>query len=239
MSEKLQKILAQYGLGSRRKMEQWIEAGRVNVNGEIATLGMRVTQDDNIAVDGKALTKTPTTPKHSLLLYNKPEGEICSRNDPEGRATVFDKLPKPAFGRWIVIGRLDYNTSGLLLFTTDGELAHQLMHPKFHLQRVYAVRIFGKADKEILQKLTTGVELEDGFAKFDSLEFMGGDGANQWYKVSISSGRNRIVRRMWESQGVKINRLMRVKFGDIELPRDLKPGEFTFLNERVQKKEFR
>lgn len=230
MSEKLQKILAQYGLGSRRKMEQWIEAGRVSVNGEIATLGMRVAQDANIVVDGTALKKTITTPKHSLLLYNKPEGEICSRSDPEGRATVFDKLPKPAFGRWVVIGRLDYNTSGLLLFTTDGELAHQLMHPKFHLQRVYAVRIFGKASDEVLQKLKTGIELEDGFAKFDHLEFMGGEGSNQWYKVSISSGRNRIVRRMWESQGVKINRLMRVKFGDIELPRDLKPGEHCFVD---------
>jgi 23S rRNA pseudouridine2605 synthase len=230
MSEKLQKILAQAGLGSRREMERWIEAGRVCVNHAMAKLGDRVDSEALIEVDGYPL-KTPenTAAQPTVLMYHKPIGELCTRYDPEGRPTVFDQLPAPPSGRWIVVGRLDYNTSGLLLFTNDGELANQLMHPSFHLTRVYAVRVYGMVLDSVLDQLEQGVELEDGEAHFDSVESMGGDGRNHWYKVRVSMGRNRIVRRLWEAQSVKVSRLMRIEFGPLVLPRDLDAGKYRLL----------
>lgn len=230
MTEKLQKILAQAGLGSRREMERWIEAGRVQVNHHPAKLGDRADITATIHVDGKPIkipSSTQTLP--ALLMYHKPLGEVCTRHDPEGRPTVFDHLPPPPLGRWIIVGRLDYNTSGLLLFTNDGKLANQLMHPSFHLKRVYAARIYGTADTTVLNRLQQGVLLEDGHARFDTLESMGGEGKNHWYRVSVSMGRNRIVRRLWESQGVQVNRLMRLEFGPLCLPRSLKAGEHCLL----------
>lgn len=233
MNEKLQKVLARAGLGSRREMETWIEAGRIKVNGAIAQLGMRVDDTAQISVDGKLLQQEQTVKTSALpavLIYHKPEGEVCTRSDPEGRPTVFDQLPKPPFGRWIIVGRLDFNTSGLLLFTNDGELANKLMHPSNHLQRIYTVRVYGAITEEILNKLQQGVMLEDGKAHFDKIEKMTGTGTNNWYEVSVSMGRNRIVRRLWESQDIKINRLIRTQFGPIVLPKTLKPGQFILLS---------
>lgn len=231
MSEKLQKILAQAGLGSRREMERWIEAGRICVNHTPAKLGDRVDETALIEVDGYPLKSTPdTSALPTVLMYHKPVGELCTRHDPEGRPTVFDQLPNPPSGRWIMAGRLDYNTSGLLLFTNDGELANQLMHPSFHLKRVYAVRVYGSVMDTTLTRLKRGVELEDGEAFFDTIESMGGDGRNHWYKVSVSMGKNRIVRRLWESQSVKINRLMRIEFGPVVLPRTLEAGQYLMLS---------
>lgn len=227
VTEKLQKVLSRSGLGSRRQIESWISSGRVKVDGVIAHLGQRVAANAQISCDDQPVQViTDIANARQLLLYHKPEGQVCTRHDPEGRPTVFDHLPQVAPGRWIMIGRLDYNTSGLLLFTNDGEYANQLLHPKFHLKRIYAVRTFGKATDQQLKTLLSGVELEDGQAKFDAIELMGGEGVNLWYKVTISIGRNRIVRRLWESQGLKVNRLIRLQFGDIVLPKELKPGEF-------------
>jgi len=233
MSEKLQKVLARAGLGSRREMESWIEAGRVRVNDVIAQLGLRVEDTAQISVDGKPLlqeqtAKTSTLP--AVLMYHKPEGEVCTRSDPEGRPTVFDHLPNPPSGRWIIVGRLDFNTSGLLLFTNDGELANKLMHPSNHLQRVYSVRVYGNITEALLNKLQQGVMLEDGEAHFDKIKKMTGLGANNWYEVSVAMGRNRIVRRLWESQGIRINRLIRTQFGPIPLPKTLQPKRFTLLS---------
>lgn len=230
MTEKLQKILAQAGLGSRREMERWIEAGRIHVNHTIAKLGDRVDSQAYIEVDGHPLKISANTAvQPTVLMYHKPIGELCTRYDPEGRPTVFDSLPPPPSGRWIVVGRLDYNTSGLLLFTNDGELANQLMHPSFHVTRVYAVRVYGMVLDSVLDQLEQGVMLEDGEAHFDTIESMGGDGRNHWYKVRVSMGRNRIVRRLWEAQSVKVNRLMRIEFGPLVLPRDLQAGQHRFL----------
>lgn len=233
MSEKLQKILANFGLGSRRQMELVIAAGRVSINGQIAKLGDRARPSDLIRVDGHVLNKKTknSSQKIRLLLYHKPAGEICTRHDPEGRKTVFEHLPSLHQARWIAIGRLDYHTSGLLLFTNHGELANQLMHPSAELEREYAVRILGKVTKDILQQLSEGVMLEDGMAKFEKIELSGGEGANVWYHVVVKQGKNRIVRRLWESQGVKVSRLIRVRFGDIVLPRGLKAGKFIDLEQ--------
>ncbi len=227
-TEKLQKVLARAGLGSRRQMEAWIAEGRISVNGDTANIGCRVAEDDLIEVDGKALQSQPDT-KTRVLLYNKPEGEICSRRDPEGRPTVFDNLPRLSMGRWINIGRLDINTSGLLLFTNDGDLAHQLMHPSSHLDREYAVRVFGDVTEEVIKRLTTGVELEDGKARFEDVVFSGGKGSNKWFHVVIATGQNRIVRRLWESQDLTVSRLKRVRFGPIILGSMPKQGDFTEL----------
>lgn len=229
-TEKLQKVLSRSGLGSRREIETWINSGRVKVNSVVAHLGQRVSADAHISLDDQPVKVISNiSESRQVLLYHKPECQVCTRHDPEGRPTVFDHLPEANKGRWIMVGRLDYNTSGLLLFTNDGEYANQLLHPKFHLKRVYAVRIFGKVSEVQLQQLLAGIELDDGWAKFDQIEFMGGEGINLWYKVTISIGRNRIVRRMWEALGVKVNRLMRLEFGDIVLPKTLKPGEFAIL----------
>ena len=230
MTEKLQKVLARSGFGSRRELETLIQAGQVIVNGETAILGLRVSETDEISIQGKTVTNRSTedTPSR-VMLYHKPEGEMCTRHDPEKRPTVFDNLPRLQRGRWIAVGRLDFNTAGLLLFTTNGDLANILMHPRSQIEREYAVRVFGEVDPAVLNRLKAGVKLEDGMARFNQITDGGGEGQNHWYHVTLSEGRNREVRRMWESQGVQINRLIRVRFGDILLPRDLRKGKFREL----------
>ncbi|MDD3651070.1 MAG: pseudouridine synthase [Immundisolibacter sp.] len=223
--ERLHKVLAALGLGSRRQIEDWIRAGRVLVNGAPAVIGQSVGPADRIAVDGQPISRL-TPPKPRLLLYHKPEGEVCTRHDPEGRPTVFDRLPPLPSGRWISVGRLDINSSGLLLLTTDGALANRLMHPSGHLEREYAVRVSGEVDAAMLERLTRGVELEDGPARFLSITPAGGEGRNRWYTVVVDEGRNRLVRRLWASQGIVVSRLLRVRFGPILLPRALARGRF-------------
>ncbi|MAY02748.1 MAG: 23S rRNA pseudouridine(2605) synthase RluB [Gammaproteobacteria bacterium] len=228
--EKLQKVLARAGYGSRREMENWIAQGRVLVNGKTATLGDRVTADDKISVDGKKLSaNTPHSVPQTVLLYNKPIGEICTRKDPEGRPSVFAKLPRIQHARWVAVGRLDINTSGLLLFTTDGELANKLMHPSTQIEREYAVRVMGEVTQEMVENMHRGVLLEDGMARFSDIQYFAGEGANQWYHVVITEGRNREVRRLWESQGVKVSRLKRVRYGNIFIPSVIKVGQFRQL----------
>lgn len=226
MDEKLQKVLARAGLGSRRELEEWIKAGRVQVNGKVATLGDRVRGADRIVVDGKKLVAPAVQSGHHLLLYNKPQGEISTRNDPEGRPTVFDHLPPLQHARWVAVGRLDINTSGLLLFTTDGELANKLMHPASRIEREYAVRVKGEVDATKLRNMTHGVELEDGMARFEHITYFGGEGANHWYHVLILEGRNREVRRLWESQDIQVSRLKRVRYGNIMIPSYVKAGTY-------------
>lgn len=208
-------------------MEKWIQAGRVKVNGEPAHLGDRVSESDRITVDDRILGKNPI--KHRYLLYNKPPGEICSASDPENRPTVFDNLPRIKKQRWISVGRLDFNTSGLLLFTTDGELANRLMHPSYQIEREYAVRVLGEVTDDRLQSMMEGVLLEDGIAKFTDIQQGRGEGANQWYYVVIMEGKNREVRRLWESQGLKVSRLKRVRYGNVFIPSSVKSGQYTEL----------
>lgn len=232
MSDKLQKILAQVGIGSRREMERWIEQGRVQLNGEVAKLGERAGHNDEIKVDGKVIEHKVRAPRR-VLAYNKPEGEVCTRNDPEGRPTVFDNLPKLKGERWIAVGRLDINTAGLLLFTTDGELANKLMHPSTQtVDREYAVRVAGEVTDEVIENLKKGVVLDDGMAKFTDVQFFDGDGFNQWYHVCIMEGRNREVRRLWESQGMKVSRLKRVRYGCVFLPKKISVGKWKELDQR-------
>ncbi|MEW5756702.1 MAG: 23S rRNA pseudouridine(2605) synthase RluB [Pseudomonadota bacterium] len=230
MSEKLQKVLARAGFASRRALEEWITAGRITVNGKIATLGDRVGLRDKIAVDGKPVSLDKLqTPPCRVLLYHKPAGEVCTRSDPEGRPTIFANLPRLKSGQWISVGRLDINTSGLLLLTTDGELANRLMHPSSQIEREYAVRVFGRVDEEMFKRMQEGVLLEDGLASFDEILDAGGDGSNHWYHVILREGRKREVRRLWESQGVSVSRLIRVRFGAFTLERSLRPGKCVDL----------
>jgi 23S rRNA pseudouridine2605 synthase len=226
--EKLQKVLARSGLGSRREMERWIEQGRVSIRGRAAKLGDRVHAGQAIEVDGRPLAAGDAE-KTRCLLYHKPTGEVCSRKDPEQRHTVFERLPKVKSGRWISIGRLDYNTSGLLLFTTDGELANALMHPSANIEREYMVRVMGQVTDEMLQAMRDGVMLEDGVARFSDIQAGGGDGVNSWYYVVIMEGRNREVRRLWESQGLTVSRLKRVRYGEIFIPSKTKKGQWQEL----------
>ncbi|MGE5028240.1 MAG: 23S rRNA pseudouridine(2605) synthase RluB, partial [Betaproteobacteria bacterium] len=224
-TQKLQKILAQSGLGSRRDMEELIKAGRVTVNGKVAELAMRIGGDDVVRVDRKNVRVRPADRMPRVMLYHKPEGEIVSRDDPEGRPSVFDRLPQMRTSKWIAIGRLDFNTSGLLIFTTSGELANHLMHPRFEVEREYAVRTLGQLTPEQMDQLTEGVNLEDGMAHFDTIFDQGGEGINHWYRVILKEGRNREVRRMFEAVGLTVSRLMRVRFGAINLPSRLKRGQ--------------
>lgn len=226
--EKLQKVLARTGLGSRREMERWIELGRVGIDGVIARLGDRVQEGQRIEVDGRPLvTDSGQVPR--CLLYHKPTGEVCSRKDPEGRRTVFERLPKVTSGRWISIGRLDYNTSGLLLFTTDGELANALTHPSANIEREYLVRVLGEVTDEQLDAMREGVLLDDGLARFTDIQPGGGDGVNRWFYVVLMEGRNREVRRLWESQGLTVSRLKRVRYGELFIPSKVKKGQWIEL----------
>ncbi|CAK6492451.1 Ribosomal large subunit pseudouridine synthase B [Pantoea sp. Nvir] len=227
MSEKLQKVLARAGHGSRREIEAKIAAGRVSIDGKLATLGDRIENDKSlkIRIDGHLVSIAESaTEVCRVLAYYKPEGELCTRSDPEGRPTVFDRLPRLRGSRWIAVGRLDVNTCGLMLFTTDGELANRLMHPSREVEREYAVRVFGQVDDDKIRQLSKGVQLEDGPAAFKTLRFAGGEGVNQWYNVTLTEGRNREVRRLWEAVGVQVSRLMRVRYGDITLPKGLPRG---------------
>ncbi len=226
--EKLQKVLARAGLGSRREMERWIEEGRVAIDDRAARLGDRVSKGQRIEVDGKALEASDGETTRCLL-YHKPTGEVCSRKDPEGRRTVFERLPKVKSGRWVSVGRLDYNTSGLLVFTTDGELANRLMHPSAQIEREYLVRVMGEVSDEMLDAMLQGVMLDDGIARFTDIQPGGGDGLNRWYYVVLMEGRNREVRRLWESQGLQVSRLKRVRYGDLFIPSKVKKGQWLEL----------
>jgi 23S rRNA pseudouridine2605 synthase len=228
--ERLQKVLANAGMGSRREIEGWISAGKVEVNGILAQLGQRILPTDTIKVNGRKVSvKRLEPPQQEVLVYNKPEGELVTRYDPEGRRTVFDHLPKLKNGRWVPVGRLDINSSGLLLLTTDGELANQLMHPSRQVEREYAVRVMGEVSEEQLERLVHGVELEDGPARFEEIVESGGEGINRWFHVVIIEGRQREVRRMWESVGAKVNRLKRVRYGSVMLDSALKAGRWRYL----------
>lgn len=229
---KLQKLLAQKGLGSRREMEALIAAGEVSVNGKIAVVGDRVGAEDVVRIGKRVIRLNLEESLPKVLLYHKPEGEIVSRSDPEGRPSVFDKLPHLRSSKWIAIGRLDFNTSGLLVFTTDGVLANRLMHPRFEVEREYAVRIIGELTSEQMTQLTTGVELADGPAAFSYLAEQGGEGINHWYRVILKEGKNREVRRMFEAIGLTVSRLMRVRFGPINLPPRIKRGQWLELEEK-------
>jgi 23S rRNA pseudouridine2605 synthase len=229
---RIQKLLAEAGLGSRRSIEEWIRAGRITVGGRVAQLGDRATLSDEVCLDGRRLelgNAVPRTGVHELLLYHKPVGEVTTRQDPQGRPTVFERLPALSQGRWITVGRLDVNTSGLLLFTTDGELAHRLMHPSSEIEREYLVRVRGRPSPSVIRQLQAGVELEDGPARFDGISQERGlsgdeDPGNTTFRVLLHEGRNREVRRLWNAVGFDVSRLLRIRYGPIELPRDLRPG---------------
>jgi 23S rRNA pseudouridine2605 synthase len=229
---KLQKLLAQKGLGSRREMETWIAAGRVSVNGKVAVVGDRVGPEDTVRIGKRIIRFDLEERLPRVMLYHKPEGEIVSRQDPQGRPSVFDKLPHLKSSKWIAIGRLDFNTSGLLIFTTDGALANRLMHPRFEVEREYAVRVLGELTSEQITQLTTGIELADGPASFSYLADQGGEGSNHWYRVILKEGKNREVRRMFEAVGLTVSRLMRVRFGPINLPPRIKRGQWMELDEK-------
>ena len=229
-TERLQKILSQAGLGSRREMEKWIEQGLIQVNGSPARLGDSAGPNDKISVRGRVIANPlKLQAKTRILLYHKPIGEISSRSDPKFSKTVFDRLPHLKQGRWIQVGRLDLNTSGLLIFTNNGELANRLMHPRYGLEREYAVRVYGEVKPEAIKNLLKGVKLEDGLAKFKKIEYRGGEGTNAWYHVILNEGRNREVRRLWQTQDVEVSRLIRIRYGDFIMPRSLARGEYSEL----------
>lgn len=230
MSERLQKFLARAGLGSRRQIEDWVRQGRITVNGTPAQLGVQVGGADQIQIDGKAVWVRADRPPRRVLAYYKPVGEMTTRRDPEGRPTVFDRLPWLRDGRWVAVGRLDLNTQGLLLLTNDGELANRLMHPSSQIEREYAAWVLGEVAPETLGRLREGVPLEDGVARFEAIRAVGGDGANHWYHVILREGRNREVRRLWESQGITVSRLIRVRYGPVALRRGLHPGRWDELD---------
>ncbi len=230
--EKVQKVLARSGLGSRREMEAAISAGRVKVNGKVAQLGDRIGPNHQVSLDDRPQNlKGAEESARRVIMYNKPEGELCTRKDPEGRRTVFERLPRLKGERWIAIGRLDINTSGLLLFTTDGELANRLMHPSTQVEREYAVRVMGEVKREHVVNMVSGVMLEDGPARFTDVQEFGGEGINSWFHVVIMEGRNREVRRLWDSQGLTVSRLKRVRYGTIFLDKRARAGEWVELEQ--------
>jgi 23S rRNA pseudouridine2605 synthase len=229
--EKLQKVLAHLGLGSRRQIEGWIEEGRLTIDGLTARLGDRVRGGQAVRLDGKSVALDAAS-QVRVLLYHKPLREVCSRNDPEGRKTVFERLPRLKSGRWISVGRLDFNTTGVLLFTTDGDLAHALMHPSAAIEREYLVRVMGRVDDDVLQRLKEGVQLDDGPARFSDIQEGGGDGINRFFYVVLTEGRNREVRRLWESQGLTVSRLKRVRYGEVFMPSKLKKGQWLELPQK-------
>ena len=228
-SQKLHKVLAQSGLGSRRMMEEWIRDGKVTVNGTVAAIGARVVPSDLIRIGRKVIRWPSSQRLPRVLLYHKPEGEIVSHDDPEGRASVFERLPTLRGAKWLAVGRLDYNTSGLLIFTTSGDLANRMMHPRFNVEREYAVRIVGQLKPDQIERLTTGLQLADGAAVCLSVEDEGGEGSNHWYRIVLKEGRNRVVRRIFEALGLTVSRLIRVRFGVVSLPPRLKRGQVSAL----------
>jgi 23S rRNA pseudouridine2605 synthase len=234
--ERLQKLLANAGLGSRRQLEALIEAGKVKVNGKVAKLGDRASADDHIELNGRPVGgKRLAANERFVIIYNKPEGELVTRRDPEGRKTVFDRLPHLPTGRWIAVGRLDVNSAGLLLLTNDGELANRLMHPRYQIDREYAVRVNGEVTDEMVQRLVSGVELEDGPARFEDVVDAGGEGSNRWFHLVIMEGRKREVRRLWEAVGATVSRLKRVRYGPIFLDSSVKVGQFRELSREEQR----
>jgi 23S rRNA pseudouridine2605 synthase len=234
VGERIQKLLAAAGHGSRRTIEEWLRAGRISVNGQVAKLGDRAEPTDRFTLDGQVLevaapASITGTAAVTLLLYHKPINEVTTRSDPQGRPTVFERLPPAPSGRWVVIGRLDVNTSGLLLFTNDGELAHRMMHPSFEIARRYLVRVRGTPGPELAERLQRGLELEDGHASFDRIEPQGRSEGHSWYQVTLHEGRNREVRRLFEAAGYEVSRLKRLAYGPFELPEDLAPGQSRLL----------
>ncbi len=230
---RLHKLLANAGIGSRRTIESWIKDGKIEVNGKCAVIGQQVTMQDKVKVDGRLITFENTEAEATrVIIYNKPEGEICSRVTEEFKSSVFDNLPPLDVGRWVMVGRLDVNTSGLLLFTNNGELAHRLMHPSFEVNRQYAVRVIGDVTQDSLFKMRNGVMLSTGMSRFkDIMARPAGDGANQWYNVSLAQGKYREVRELFASQGCTVSRLIRIKYGTVSLPRELKKGKWQELPE--------
>lgn len=234
--ERIQKLLAQAGVGSRRQVEKWIEEGAIHVNGGVAKLGDKITVRDEVRLKGRPVKlEGKIQVETEVLIYHKPAGEIVSKRDPEGRPSVFKRLPRLKTGRWISVGRLDLNTQGLLVFTNDGELANQLMHPSHQVEREYAVRVMGIVTKEMVEKLVNGIELEDGKARFEDIHESGGEGINRWFHVVVAEGRNRVVRRLWESLGCKVSRLIRVRYGSVFLPPGLPTGQHQFLDKKEVK----
>jgi len=231
--ERIQKYLANQGTGSRRQIDALLQQGRISVNGKVAKPGDQIDGREKIAIDGKLLRLQRHVARPRILMYHKPVGEICTRSDPEGRADVYQNLPGLNQGRWVSIGRLDINTSGLLMFTNDGALANRLMHPSYEIEREYAVRVHGEVNLEMLQQLRDGVELDDGPAHFNEIIDSGGTGSNHWYHVVLTEGRNREVRRLWEAVGVEVSRLVRVRYDHFKLPKWLKPGKSRFLDDEV------
>ncbi len=228
MPERLQKLIATAGYGSRRWAERMIEQGRVELNNKTANIGDKAAITDSVKIDGRKIDLARYSEAETkVIILNKQAGVICSTKDDEGRKSVYDLLPKQS--RWVMVGRLDLNTSGLLLFTNNGNLAHKLMHPSAEIEREYAVRVLGKVENEDIQKLTVGIELADGFAKFHRLNIGGGTGANRWYKVVLKEGKKREVRRLWEALGFKVSRLIRIRFGEIRLPENLKANQYDYL----------
>jgi 23S rRNA pseudouridine2605 synthase len=226
--ERLQKLLANAGHGSRREIERWIRAGRLTIDGRVAQLGDQAGAEADIRLDGKPLRSAASSAR-AVLMYHKPMGEVTTRHDPAGRPTVFERLPPPPEGRWVVVGRLDVNTTGLLLFTTDGALAHKLMHPSAMIEREYLVRVHGHPGQEVLERLRAGLVLEDGPARFDRIVAGNRGGSHSWYTVTLREGRNREVRRLWQAAGFEVSRLTRLRFGRITLPADLRPGAWRLL----------
>lgn len=233
VEERLHKVLASAGLGSRRALEERIARGEVKVNGEVAGTGSSVGSGDRVELDGRAFVVAAQTEPARVLVYNKPEGELTTRDDPEGRPTVFESLPKLKSARWIAVGRLDINTTGLLLLTTDGELANALMHPSGEVEREYVCRIHGEVGDDVVRQLQRGVQLDDGEAKFDQIERIGSSDSHAWFRVVLHEGRNREVRRMWEAVGFTVSRLKRVRYGSVELPRLLRRGQSEELSAEV------
>lgn len=234
--DRLQKVLANAGLGSRREIEQWIRDGRVRLNGRQARLGARATAEDHIEIDGRPVAQKRLSGRERyVIIYNKPEGELVTRSDPEGRKTVFDRLPRPPQGRWITVGRLDVNSAGLLLLSNDGELANRLMHPKYQIDREYAVRVHGEVTDDMVRQLVSGVQLDDGKARFEDVVDSGGEGQNRWFHVVIMEGRKREVRRLWEAVGVIVSRLKRVRYGPIILDSAVKVGQWRELTKEERK----